>query len=158
MKKKIIILALTIASLITACSSSDSQDCQPTSITMKVNGELQTFEPIGRSIDLEGNGHRLQLDFHRGNSDPFSEQAVSLILRYKKTGQNVIEKIIYFHHTAGYSLDAEITQPQIQSNVEINRTTCFYATFSGTFTNGTLAEEITEAKVSYTYEEPFGNN
>jgi hypothetical protein len=42
-----------------------------------------------------------------------------------------------------------------QSDVIINRNTCFYATFSAKLNDGNQEVIITDGKISYTYENPF---
>ena len=142
--------------LLVGCSKDeDPQVCRDPSITMIVNGELQTFQVSGYGIDLEQNGHRLQLYFQRSQAEPYFEQSGFITLRFKKTGENIIEKINWHQYKLGDNFDAELSQPDIQSNVETNTEWCFYGTFSGTFDDGNQQITVSDAKLSYIYNEPM---
>lgn len=156
---KIGLLFLFISILFLSCSNDDkSQPCMVTNVSMLVNGELQTFQALGRGIDLNADGsYTLQLKFYTSSNDPFREQSISLILPYKKTGTNVIDNFIYHQYIDGVSFDGDFLNGTFQSKVITNRKTCFYATFSGTINDGNQEVIITDGKVSYEYEIPFDN-
>lgn len=150
------ITSLIILIVLVGCSKDDEQqDCRDPSITMVVNGELQTFQVLGYGIDLEGNGHRLELYFHRFQAEPYLEQSGFVTLRFKETGANIIEKIYWHQSVDGYTFDAEISQSVIQSYVETNNAWCFYGTFSAVFNDGNQQINVTDAKLSYIYNEPM---
>ena len=142
--------------LFVGCSKDDEpQVCRETKVTMLINGELQTFEAIGRGIDLEENGYRLHLNFGSYEINPLVEYSFSIVLRYKKTGENIIEKVNYNQYVNNTGFSATLNQNEIQSYVETNTSWCFNGTFSGTFNDGNQQITISDAKISYTYNESF---
>ena len=158
MKTKIIVAlsSLFFLALSAGCSKDDeNQTCRDPSITMVVNGKLQTFQAQGYGIDLEGNGHKLQLYFHRSEVEPYLEQSGFVTLRFKKTGEQIIEKVNWHQYSDGVGFDAELNQSQMQSNVETNTEWCFYGTFAGTFDDGNQQIKVSDAKLSYIYHEPM---
>ncbi|MDR6763879.1 hypothetical protein J2Y38_004103 [Flavobacterium sp. 2755] len=132
-------------------------DCQPTNISMKINGELQTFQAIGYGIDLISEGYVLHLNGARRSNDPLKEQGIAIILPYKKTGQNVIKNFFYHQYINEVSFDGDFTEGEFQCNVKINRKSCFLATFSGKLSDGKQEVIITDGIISYQYEDPFDN-
>ena len=158
MKSKIAISLATLFFLIASvgCSKDDEhQVCREPNITMIVDGELQTFQALGYGIDLEGNGHRLELYFHRYQAEPYLEQGGFITLRFKETGENIIEKISWHQYKDGLTFNSELNQAEIQSNVEMNTEWCFYGSFSGKFDDGNQQIVVSDAKVSYIYNEPM---
>ncbi len=130
-------------------------DCQPTKITMVVNGETQTFQALGYGIDLTSEGYVLHLNGDRRSNDPFREQGIAIILPYKKTGQNVIKNFFYHQYINNASFDGDFTEGEFQCNVKINRKSCFLATFSGKLNDGKQEVIITDGVISYQYEDAF---
>ncbi|MFV0571059.1 MAG: hypothetical protein ACK5M1_01335 [Xanthomarina gelatinilytica] len=150
-------LLILILSTLYSCSNDDDneQQCMETNVTMTVNGESQTFQAIGRGIDLRQNGYELHLNLDRRNTDPFREQGIVIILPYKKTGENIIEQFIYHQYIDNTPFNGDFLDGEFQSNVITNTNKCFYATFSGILNNGNQEVIITEGKLSYEYEKPF---
>ena len=132
-------------------------NCQPTNISMVVNGKPQTFQALGYGIDLRSEGYVLHLNGDRRSSDPLREQGIAIILPYKKTGENVIEKFIYHQYIDNIAFDGDFTDEEFKCNVMINRNSCFFATFSGKLNNGNQEVIITDGIISYQYNEPFDN-
>lgn len=151
-----IILNLIIVSLF-SCANDDKNEqiCLETNVTMTVNGESQSFQAIGRGIDLRENGYELQLNLDRRSNDPLREQGIAIILPYKKTGKNIIKQFIYHQYIDRISFDGDFKTGEFESNVITNTNKCFYATFSGTLNDGNQKVIITEGKLSYQYETPF---
>lgn len=150
------ILTLLIVCLF-SCSNDDDneQDCMETNVTMNVNGESQSFQAIGRGIDLRENGYELSLNLDRRSNDPFREQGITIILPYKKNGENIIEQFIYHQYIDGISFDGDFLNGEFESNVITNTSKCFSATFSGVLNDGNQEVIITNGNLSYEYEEPF---
>lgn len=148
-------LILSLSIILTGCSDKQTGVCPEINVTMKVNGELQSFEVLGYGIDLTPNGHMLHLNLHRGSQDPFREQGIAIFLPYKKTGTNVIEQFIYHQYIDDMAFDGDFTDGEFESRVITNTNTCFYATFSGKLHDGTRQVVITEGTLSYTYVNPF---
>jgi len=163
MKSKSKILNLFFLLLVMATFScnrdNDNQEenlnCKPTSISMVVNGKPHTFQAIGYGIDLRSEGYVLHLNGDKRSNNPLSEQGIAVILPYKKTGKNVIDKFIYHQYVNNVSFDGDFTDGVFQSNVIINRNSCFYATFSGKLNDGKQEIIITDGIISYQYEDPF---
>ena len=77
------------------CSKDDEhQVCREPNITMIVDGELQTFQALGYGIDLEGNGHRLELYFHRYQAEPYLEQGGFITLDLKRRVRILLKKFL----------------------------------------------------------------
>jgi len=139
-----------------SCSNNDDgTNCPETHVTMTINGESQSFEAMGRGIDLRQNRYELHLNLDRRSNDPSREQGISIILPYKKTGANVIEQFIYHQYIDNVPFDGDFLDGEFQSNVMINTHECFYATFSGKLHDGNQEVTITKGELRYTYEEPF---
>jgi len=155
MKKSIQILVVFLFAIIASCSDDDdkNQSCRETNVTMKVNGELQTFQALGYGQ----NGYVLHLNIDRRSDSPFAEQGVAIILPYKKTGRNIIQNFIYHQSKDGVSFDGDFINGELESNVITNTKNCFYATFSGKLSDGNQEIIITEGSMSYQYETPFDN-
>jgi hypothetical protein len=138
-----------------ACSEEEEQTCRVTNVTMTVNGEVQTFQAIGRGISLRQSGYELQLNFYRGSSSPFREQSIAMKLPYKKTGNNIIEQFIYNQYIDNVAFSGDFVEGELQSKVITNTSKCFYATFSGQLNDGNQVVVITDGSISYEYEESF---
>ena len=140
-----------------SCSNDDDKEqvCLETNVTMNVNGESQSFQAIGRGIDLRENGYELHLNLDRRSNDPFREQGIAIILPYKKIGENIIEQFIYHQYIDGIAFDGDFLDGEFESNVITNTSKCFYATFSGVLNDGNQEVIITNGSLSYEYEEPF---
>lgn len=148
------LLFLFFPILFLSCSDDDSpRPCEVTEISMKVNGELQIFESIGRGIDLRPNGYVLQLNFYRNSEDV--EQNLVLRMPYKKTSHNVIDELLFTQFKDGDYIEGDLVNNDFHSKVLINRSTCFYATFSGQLDNDGEQIVITDGKLSWEYDEPF---
>ena len=151
---------LSIALL--ACSNDNNHEvtleCIPTNVSMTVNGDVQTFQAIGRGIDITENGYILSINLDRRNFGSTNEQGVYLELPYKRTGKNLIKNFIYHQYINNVPFDGNfVTDGNFQSEVLINRETCFSATFSGTLKIGAQEIVITKGVLNYTYETPFTN-
>lgn len=144
-----------------SCNKDDNKEdilnCQPTNISMVVNGQPQTFQALGYGIDLRSEGYVLHLNGDRRSNDPLREQGIAVILPYKKTGKNVIEKFLYHQYINNVSFDGDFTDGEFQCDVKINRNSCFYATFSGKLSDGKQEVIITDGIISYQYNDPFDN-
>lgn len=141
-----------------SCSNDDDvnqQICLETNVTIRVDGEVQTFQAIGRGIDLRENGYELSINLDRRSNDPFREQGIAIILPYKMTGENIFEQFIYHQYIDSTPFDGDFLNGEFQSNVITNTNKCFYATFSGKLSDGNQEIIITEGKLSYEYENPF---
>ena len=139
-----------------SCSDDDTiQKCQETNITVSINGDLLTFEPISRGIVLTSDGYELTLGFHRRDEVPLLVQNIIITLRYKKTGKNLIENLFYTQSKNLIHFEGNIAQDKLQSNVTINTRSCFSATLSGSLNDGTQDIAIESINFNYLYEEPF---
>lgn len=148
------LLLATGMPLLVSCSKDDATPaCKPTNVTMKVNGELQSFQATGRGYDF--GTLSIVLDRRSANSNPFWEQGVSIELPYKKTGDNLIAHFYYHQYFNRVGFDGDFADGTFTSKVLVNTNTCFYAEFSGKLSDGNQEVIITEGKLSYTYEEPF---
>lgn len=151
------LLFLILLSTTLSCSKDDEsvEPCHATQITIKINGELHTFTPAGRGIDIiwETGGYDLMLRFY-GSIDRANEN-LGLDMIYKKTGYNVIDKLRLTlddgEHVGVYNL----VNDDFESDVIINRSECFYATFSGKINDDGEELIITDGIISYEYDEPF---
>lgn len=162
-KMKILNVFFSLLVILTfSCNKDDDNhedilNCQPTNISMVVNGKPQTFQALGYGIDLMSEGYVLHLNGDRRSNDPFREQGIAVILPYKKTGKNVIKEFIYHQYIDNVSFDGDFTDGEFQCDVIINRNSCFYATFSGKLNDGNQEVIITDGIISYQYNEPFSN-
>jgi len=158
MKTKILNLIFPVFFVLYISCSVDenAQNCLETSVTMVVNGEMQTFEANAYGVDLNGNqGYTLQINLYRGSNNPFREQGIVILLPYKKTGENVIKNFNYHQYINGVAFNGDFINGEFQSKVITNSNSCFYATFSGKLNDGNQEVIITDGKVSYQYETPF---
>ena len=158
MKKTTISITIALLLLVTFISCSKDNDepvCLETNITMKINGELQNFQAIGRGIDLRQNDYELSINLDRRSDSPFREQTFYISLPYKKTGINIFEKIIYHQYINNTLFEGDFVNGELQSKVITNTNKCFYATFSGKLNDGNQEVNITEGSISYQYESPF---
>ena len=132
--------------------------CIPTNVSMVVNGEQQNFQAVGRGINLHQDGYALDINIDRRSLESTNEQGAYIKLPYKLTGSNLIQNFIYHQYINNVSFDGDfVVEGDFQSEVLINRETCFFATFSGTLNNGNQEIVITKGVISYTYEVPFSN-
>lgn len=154
------LLTLTILCVIAfttiSCSNDDDhQPCYATDVTMTINGEVQSFQAYGRGIDIREDGYELQLYFYRGSSNPFSEQNLTVKLPYKKRGKNIFEAFLYSQYIDNTPFEGDFLDGELQSQVITNTSNCFYATFSGTLSDGNQEIVITNGELKYEYEESF---
>ena len=161
MKSKILKVFFVLLVFTTFSCNKDDGDaplnCKPTNISMVVNGKPQTFQAIGYGIDLWPQGYVLHLNADRRSNDPLREQGIAIVLPYKKTGKNVIDKFLYHQYIDNVSFYGDFTDGVFQCDVKINRNSCFYATFSGKLSDGNQEITITDGIISYQYEDPFDN-
>ncbi len=156
MKLKIAIRALLLcvfSGAIFSCSEDDSPpSCRATEISMKINGELHTFTTAGRGIDIiwETGQYDFDLDFY---GDP--EDYLSLNMLYKKTGHNVIDELTLSRFDEAHNGEYSLISDDFDSHVRINRSSCFYATFSGKFMADGEEMTVTDGIISWEYDEPF---
>lgn len=153
----IVLLLVLLTLVLTSCSNDDDSEqvCMETNVIMTVNGELQTFEALGRGIDLRQNGYLLQLNLYRRGNDPFREQSIVIKLPYKKTGENILEQFLYRQYIDNTLFEGDFLNGEFESNVITNSRNCFYATFSGKLSDGNQEVIITDGTVSFKYEPPF---
>lgn len=150
------LLFLVFCILTIGCSNDDnSTACRATSITMEINGEIQSFQAIGRGIDLRENGLELQLNLDRRSNNPFKQQTISVILPYRVTGENVITEFSYNQNIDNIEFSGDFVDGTFESKVLTNNRYCFYATFSGSLSDGNQELVIREGKLSFEYEIPF---
>lgn len=126
-----------------------------TRVTMEINGEIQNFQAIGRGIDLRENGLELQLNLDRRSNNPFRQQTVSVILPYRTTGENTITEFYYNQNIDNTEFSGDFTDGSLKSNVLTNNRYCFYATFSGSLSDGIQELVIRDGELSFEYEIPF---
>ena len=157
--QKITKFLLVLGALVLAlsCSGDSEQNCEGTGITMKINGELQDFDCSGYGIDLDGNGHTLKLWFDRYTA-PNTYQNIYIEMRYKKTGQNKIEKFFYSQSGDLSPFSGDFLGGEFQSDIATNRTTCVSGTFSGKLNDGNQEIVITEGVLANEYDEPLPPN
>lgn len=154
--KYYIVLFFSCLSFFSCDKNENEPNCIPTNVSMSVNGELQTFQALGRGINITNNGYVLSLNLDRRNNEiPLREQTFYIQLPYKKTGKNIIKSCDYHQYINGILLDGDLVNSDFKSDVIVNRNTCFYATFSGKLIDGNKEVTITDGKISYTYENPF---
>jgi len=152
--KNLVLFLFAFAML--SCSDDDNElPCEATEISMKINGVLHTFDPLGYGIDMIEGGHRLQLNFYRNTPEPFTERNLVLAMLYKQTGHNVVDELLLSGVINGDYVETDLVNADFTSDVFINRATCFYATFSGKIVQGGETLTITDGKISYQYEDPF---
>jgi hypothetical protein len=145
-----------IAITTSSCSNDDdNQPCYATDVTMTINGEFQSFQAYGRGIDIREGGYELQLNFYRGSNNPFSEQNLTVKLPYKARGENIFEGFLYSQYTNDTPFEGDFLDGELQSQVITNTSTCFYATFSGTLSDGNQEIVITDGELKYEYEDSF---
>lgn len=124
---------------------------------MKINGVQHTFEAYGKAVGLTENGYELALNFGKITSDPdpYSMKSIMLIMAYESTGKNVIRKLIYQQSINGVNFEDRLNKGDFEDKVITNKSSCFYATFDAVFSDGNQEIAITEASISYEYDEPF---
>ena len=158
--RNLFILFISIIAL-NSCSKEDNPPPCPVknSISLKVNGEFIPFVSSGRDItlDLDGSGHTLTLWFESITPNPQEQPSYSIILKlpFKKDGTNVLEEFYFSRienttYTQGF-FDIE----ELQSEVFVNRNTCFIAKFSGTTIIDGTEIAITDGIINLIYDEPF---
>lgn len=150
MSKLRVTITLLLAFLLADCSkdTTDLNQCRATNASMKVNDELVTLVPNGKSA---GSGIPLTV----WAQNPYMEQSFSITVPYKVTGNNRILGFNYHQYINGQSFDGQYVNGEIQGKVITNKNTCVYIEFSGKISNGSQELLITEGKYSYTYEDPF---
>lgn len=152
--RKIYALLLTTAFFVSCSGDADAPPVDPVeSISMKVNGVTRTFNPQGRGINLQANG-TYKLDLQMYTNDSESEPGyITLEMRYKKKGTNVIEEFHCFANPNG--MDANLVGPNFQNKVTVNSRKQFTATFSGSMQNGSEVVTITDGYINFIYDDPF---
>ncbi|RZK04901.1 MAG: hypothetical protein EOO46_16245 [Flavobacterium sp.] len=154
----LLILFVSISFILSSCSDDDAPEipCSPTKLTMKVNGEASEQVAGGRGIDWHWTRkiHILHLNFY---TDIHTQglSSLSISLPFKKTGKNIIEQFGFNEIVDGEFVFRNLIGEDFETEVIINRSTCFYATFSGKFVLNGQEIEITDGIVSYEYEEPM---
>ena len=158
--RNLFILFISII-VLNSCSKEDNPPPCPVreSISIKVSGEFIPFVCSGRDItlNLDGSGHRLTLWFESITPNPQEQPSYYFILKlpYKKDGTNVLEefyfsRIVNTTYTQGF-FDLEA----LQSDVIVNRNTCFITKFSGTTIIEGTEIAITDGIINLIYDEPF---
>ena len=153
-----LIATFFIITTIGCSNEATNQNCPDSDyIVAKVNGENLVFSVTGRSIDLNNEGgHTLKIFLGSGVHYPVQDSYdITIQLRYKKTGSNVIDKIIYQRVGDGLNISTELDKTQIESRITVNKNTCFSGTFSGSTTVDGNAISIIDGVVEHNYEEPF---
>lgn len=160
--KNIICLLLILPNffILSSCSEDDETETCPQTenISMKINGELKQFEISGWGIDLNNNkpGHTLSIQIFNGVINPRQDSySITLKLPYKKTGTNSIEELNYFRVQNASSYEGNLVLGQLQSEVTVNKNTCFSATFSGRAIIDGNEIIITEGIINHIYKDPF---
>lgn len=146
--------------LLNSCSKDEDElSCPETeTVSMKINGELMQFQLFGRGIDYNGgdSGHTLSLYLVTGTYYPQQDTYnITLKLPYKKTGKNIFKEFIYLRIQNLTSVESDFVQSELQSEVTINRSTCFSATFSGRAVIDGKEVIITEGIINHVYSDPF---
>ena len=154
--KKVLVIFLLIS--IISCSSDDNEVeevCMETNVTMTIDGEIQNFQAVGRGISLRSNGYELSINLDRRSNNPFREQGVAIILPYKKTGENIIEKFIYHQYIENIAFDGDFIDGTLYSSVITNTNKCIHITFHGSLVVDNQEVIIENGDLSYKYEDPF---
>lgn len=163
MSKKFPLICMLLLVLLFSCHSDDdthdTPDCYPTFVSMKINGQSQTFLAVGYGISMNaGGGYTLGLNLDQSESVGSSNhRAISIRLPYKLTGVNAIQHFEYISYWNDVAFHGDFTDGVFTSNVIINKNTCFLATFSGTLSDGNQQITITDGVLSYLYPDPFDN-
>lgn len=138
-----------------SCSGDDDKaiPCPVTETYFSVDGELKTFSNSGTGLDMiwGTNGHELTLDF----TETGGGKHLILKIRYKKTGHNVIDELLMSQYSNGPYMNYNLVNEDFECHVQINRPSCFYATFSGSYIEGGEKKYITNGVISVEYDEPF---
>ena len=138
-----------------SCSGGSSEpNCEGSGITMKINGETQTFDCNGYGIDWNGHGHTLTLWFTRYTA-PNSYQNIYIEMPYRKTGANKFEKLQFGQSGDIEYFEGNFLSGQFESKITSNRTTCVSGTFSGRLSDGSQEIVITEGVLGNQYDEPL---
>lgn len=148
--------------LASSCSKdTEPQACPQTeNISMKINGEEKEFEMQGWGIEInkDGTGHTLQLVIASGVFSPSQDSySISMLLPYKKTGENIIEKFKYLRVQNATSAGGDFVPGNLQSTVTVNSSTCISMSFSGSLTIDGDEIIISEGIISHTYPKAFGS-
>ncbi|WP_445454752.1 hypothetical protein [Flavobacterium sp. 25HG05S-40] len=155
MIKNIAFGVFILVSFLSCSSDNANPEDKITSVTATINGVPMTFQAYGYGIDLTNNGYKLGLNFGRSVASPFEEYGFYLEMRYKKKGNNVIEKFIYHQGIIGNSFDGDFVDGTFENTVSVNKNSRFKATASGSLTIGDKTVTITDLKINYVYEDPF---
>lgn len=127
---------------------------------MKINGEEKQFSVSGWGINLDndGTGHTLEVQLTSGVISPQQNSySVTLIMPYRKTGNNIIEDLHYLRVDGATAIEGNFTQAGLQSKVTVNRNTCISTTFSGSATFDGNEVTITDGIIQHVYADPFEN-
>ena len=156
MKTKIVYLFLLL--VLFSCSNDDNTyQCSEENSSMKINGEMQTFQTLGYGIDLVSLNpisHKLQINLYR-STDGLHQQNIYFIIPFKKTGKNKMTEFHYLENNNGQSFEGDFIDGEFTCNVKSNSNKCFYATISGKLTVNGQTVEIKDGIVSVIYETPF---
>lgn len=159
---KFLLLSLFCLFLFNSCSEEEEvQLCPQTeNISMKINGQEMEFTAMGWGIDLDRDdtGHTLHVQIFNGTLYPQQDSwSLTLFLPYKKTGNNIIEKIHYFRVPNATPIEGYFYPGDLQSKVTINTSNCISLTFSGRIVIDGNETIITEGIIDHVYPYPFDN-
>ncbi len=143
-----------------SCSKEEEVSPCPQSenISMKINGEEMEFTAMGWGIDLDRDdtGHTLYLQIFDGTLYPQQNSwSLSLFLPYKKTGNDIIEKILYFRVPNATPNEGYFYPGDLQSKVTVNTKNCISLTFSGRIVIDGNEIIISDGIIDHVYPYPF---
>lgn len=140
-----------------SCSKEeDSLPCPQTeNISMKINGEEMQFRAMAWGIVQEPT---LELEIAAGVFAPqHNSWSLSLKLPYKKTGNNLIEELLYTRVINSTTVQGYFEPGDLQSQVTVNTKNCISLTFSGRIVIDGNEIVITDGIINYVYPKAFGS-
>ena len=150
------LLAVFIMLTLQSCSKEENNTvCQETSIGVNVNGKYIEFNQAGRGLDLRSYGYELLLVFSNYNQTTKDRHGISMIVPYKKQGENIITKFHFSQSLNSESFSGDYVQGEFHSNVIANNGHCFQATFYGKLSDGNREIVLSGGNISVTYKVPF---
>jgi hypothetical protein len=112
---------------------------------------------MGYDLHPVGNGYQLTLDVSRYVNMPADEQYnISIVVKYKKTGHNIITQFYYYQSVLGLGFAADfVSEGNFVSDVSVNNSERFKCTASGSMTINSQTVIITDLKINDVYDEPL---
>ena len=155
-KKLVFIVVISICFFACSSDSSSNPEDKITSATMIINGQFMTFQVSGYDLHPIDNGYQLTVELSRYVNMPADEQYnISIVVKYKKTGHNIITGFKYYQSVLGQGFFADFAEGNLVSDVSVNTNTRFKCSASGSMTQGSQTVTITDLKVNYIYDEPL---